>query len=223
MYRMPLQMSKGSDVMTKQMTTKDKLLNILKRHYELTIKEIMEYFSISEIAVRRHLHELVREDFIKRVSNKQEIGRPYYSYLLTEKGHQTFPNQDDTLSLELLEDLEALYGEQAVTDVLTKWKNREKKLFEQEIKTSDFDEKIEQVAKIRHEHGYMVEVEQTEKGNYQIKYFNCPIATVACAYDQICCIEKNIFEEVFENSEVTPKTMLTKGDHCCTWTINRPN
>lgn len=209
-------------IVNKLTSTKDMLLNILKRHHELTMKEIMEHFSISEIAVRRHLHELVQQGFVKRISNKQEIGRPFYTYLLTDKGHSTFPNQDDTLPLELLEDLESLYGEQAVTDVLGKWKDREKEMLQEAIYTSDFDEKIEKVAKIRHEHGYMVEVEKTDRNDYVMKYFNCPVATVACAYKQLCVKEKDIFEELFTNSEIRAESMITKGDHLCKWTIKRP-
>jgi len=73
--------------MSRDLSTKDKLLEVLKMNQELTIKEMMENFTISEIAVRKQLHELVREGFVLRKKNPNEIGRPFYTYLLTDKGH----------------------------------------------------------------------------------------------------------------------------------------
>jgi len=119
--------------MIKRASTKDKLLNILKKDHKSTIKEIMDYFTISEIAVRRHLNELEQQGFITREEVKQEISRPYYVYLLTEKGHQTFPNQYEQLPIELLQDLEAVQGKQAVTEVLAQRLQREKAYFNERI------------------------------------------------------------------------------------------
>lgn len=208
-------------MMNEQMTTKDKLLHVLKKHHELTIPELMEYFSISEIAVRRQLNDLVRQKFIKRISNKQKIGRPYFTYSLTSKGHGEFSNQDGQITLELLEDLESLYGEHAVTDVLRKWQNREKDFLDQRFNKADFDEKVRRIAELKHDNGYIVELHQTEDGDYILKYYHCPIAKVACAYQQLCSIETEVFEDIF-HSEVSQESMITQGDHYCAWTIKRP-
>lgn len=218
-----LLMSKRNVIkMTKPLTTKDQLLNVLKMNGEQTIKDIMEHFTISEIAVRRHLQELVREGFVQREKNVQEIGRPYYTYMLTDQGHDTFPNYERMMSVELLEDLEELYGEEAVNELLGKWKEREHALIKSQMKTDDFDEQIKQVAKIREDLGYMVQVEELDEGDYVLQYFNCPVSTVACAYKQLCTKEMEIFEEIFSESEIKVKSMITKGDHYCTWKIKRP-
>src|SRR5690625_847383 len=110
----------------KLIPTKQKSLNILKKDQKIKIKEIMTYFSISEIAVRRHIHELIQQGFIKKHSMKQKIGRPYYTYELTEKGHATFPNENETLTREIVEELEATPGEQAAKRVVGKRMKRER-------------------------------------------------------------------------------------------------
>lgn len=66
-------------------STKEKLLFILKRDSEASIKEIMDYFTISNVAVRRHLNDLIREGFVAERTEKQEIGRPYLIYSLTKR------------------------------------------------------------------------------------------------------------------------------------------
>src|SRR5690625_4717401 len=83
-----------SDEMIKSFTsTKRKLLIVLKKSNESSMKEIMQHFNLSEIAIRRHLHDLIREQLVEEHSVKQEIGRPFKVYRLTTKGHELFPNQ----------------------------------------------------------------------------------------------------------------------------------
>lgn len=208
--------------MRKGASTKEKLLQILKKDHKSTIKDIMVYFSISEIAIRRHLNELEQQNLIKREEVKQDIGRPYYVYSLTEKGHQTFPNQFEQLPLEILQDLEASQGKHAVSDLLKHRKNREVNMFYDQLKNKSFDEKIAEMAKIQDEKGYMIEYEKNDAGDYEIKNYNCPIINIASAYRQLCSNEKQVYAEVFPGSKVISKTCITRGDHYCHWVITNP-
>ncbi|HLS07139.1 MAG TPA: DeoR family transcriptional regulator [Bacillota bacterium] len=208
--------------MQKRASTKEKLLNILKKDHESTIKDIMVYFSISEIAVRRHLNELESQDFVQRKKIKQDIGRPYYVYCLTEKGHQTFPNQFEQLPLEILQDLEDSQGKQVVNDVLNQRMSREIESFNKKLKDKTFDEKVAALATIQDNKGYMIEYEKNKAGDYEIKNYNCPIINIASQYRQLCTNEKKTFSKVFPGSEVISKTCITRGDHYCQWVITKP-
>lgn len=208
--------------MRKQASAKEKLLNVLKKDHKCTIKDLMVYFTISEIAVRRHLHELEQQGFVKKEEVKQDIGRPYHVYLLTDKGHQTFPNQYEQLPLELLQDLEDIQGKQAVTSVLAKRMEREKKLFKEHVKADDFDQKIVEVARLQDKKGYMIEYKKTSEGDYEVTNYNCPILNIASSYKQLCSNEKQVLSEVFSESDVISKTCITRGDHYCQWVITKP-
>ena len=54
--------------MNKRTSSKEKILYILKKDSEISIKDLMEYFSISEVAVRRHLNDLIRQGFVRKNS-----------------------------------------------------------------------------------------------------------------------------------------------------------
>ena len=208
--------------MNKRTSTKQKLLNILKKDHKLTMKEIMAYFTISEIAVRRHIHELIQQGFLKKQSMKQEIGRPYYIYELTEKGHATFPNENDTLPLEILQDLEAVEGPQVVKKVLAKRMERDKAAFQQTIESDCFDENIATIVKIQEDKGFMIEYEQTENGDYEIRNYNCPIMNIASKYQQVCLNEKKVLSDVFSDSKVISKSCIATGGKYCEWVITQP-
>lgn len=203
--------------------TKQKLLNVLKREDYSSIKEVMEHFAISEIAVRKHLRELIGRGFVKEKVVKQEIGRPYHLYSLTSKGHGTFPNQHEQLPLELLRDLEELKGEVAVNDLLLKRKQREEVELTKRMQNVTFDQKVEQMVEYQNEKGYMIEYEKTTDGNYAIKNYNCPIYNLASSYGQICNHEKEMYRNVFTGSTVDSDACLTTGDHFCCWIIKKPD
>lgn len=208
--------------MNKRTSTKQKLLNILKKDHELTIKEIMAYFAISEIAVRRHIHELIQQGFLKRQSIKQKIGRPYYTYGLTEKGHATFPNENETLPLEILQDLEAIQGQQAVKNVLAQRMERERTQYLEEVESENFDQRVATIVRIQEEKGFMIEYDQINDGDYEIRNYNCPIINIASKYQQVCSNEKQVLGEVFHRSKVNLRSSIATGEKYCKWIITRP-
>src|SRR5690625_6701533 len=116
---------------------------------ESTMKEIMEHFSISETAVRKHLQELISNGFIKERVVKQEIGRPYHLYSLTGKGHATFPTQEGQLPLDLLQDLEEVGGKQLVNELLLKRREREEEELFSELEHKSFAEKVRKLTELQ--------------------------------------------------------------------------
>jgi|SRR5699024_1242513 len=204
------------------MTTKEKILMLLKKDPFMTIKDLMSHFTISEVAVRKHLRELENNSFIQAHVVRQDIGRPYYTYELTDKGHATFPNQYDTLPLDLLRDLEEAEGSEAVKRLLARRAEREEEMFKQYIMSNNFDEKIESLVNLLEEKGYMFDVKQTDEGDYKIINYNCPIINIATSYRQICKNEQGMMGNLFPKSDVQASDCITAGDHYCKWLITRP-
>lgn len=203
--------------------TKQLILTLLKRNHEMTIDGFMEYFSISEIAIRKHIHELENQGLIKAYSRKQKIGRPRNYYELTESANRLFPNQYESLPVELLRDLEELQGEDAVLTLLEKRMQKELVFFQSEISSTNFDDKVARVAELQEKRGYMVEVEKKVDGSYEMKHFNCPIANIANAYEQVCKNEHKVFRKIFSDSYVDCSACMTSGDHYCNWVIHFPS
>lgn len=204
-------------------TTKDQLLMLFKKSDGITIEEIMKAFTISEPAIRKHLYELEKQGLVLKKQHKQKIGRPFFTYELTKKGHGLFPNQYESLPVELLEDLEDLQGPQAVRALLNKRLEREQEELREELKQfKQFEDKITALVDLQNRNGYMIEVEKNADGHFILTNFNCPIANIAHKYRQVCTNEKKLYSNVFENSEVVPETFITTGDHVCKWMIKVP-
>lgn len=209
--------------MRKRKTTKEKILEVLKKEDRSSIKDLAEYIAISEVAIRRHINDLIRQRFVQEEEVKQEIGRPYYVYSLTGKGHRTFPNQYEELPVEMLQDLETLYGKKAIKDLLKLKKNREKEEMLPYLEDKDFDEKVEKFIELLEEKGYMIEYKKTEEGHYEIKNYHCPIYNVSSQYNIVCQNEKEMYQSIFPDSEITDLSCMSKGCNHCFWVITNPD
>src|SRR5699024_2595763 len=151
-----------------QRSTKDKILMVLKKRHELSMKELVTYFTISETAVRKQLNELLRQGFAQERIVKKEIGRPYYLYKLTSKGHEAFPNHNDQLPIQLLEDLKESEGEAAVSRLLKTRQVREAKELREVTPADSFKNKIEQLIAIRRKRVISLIWTKTKKGIFKL-------------------------------------------------------
>ncbi len=68
------------------MSSKDKILYLIKKNVSLTVNELTEYLHITHMAVRKHLSMMEGDGLIQSHEIKQPMGRPLQTYLLTDKG-----------------------------------------------------------------------------------------------------------------------------------------
>ncbi|GGP13920.1 helix-turn-helix transcriptional regulator [Oceanobacillus neutriphilus] len=206
--------------MGKRISTKDRIIQVLKEQGTLTMDAIMEHFAISETAVRKQLHMLVQEGFIEVQQHKKEIGRPYHTYTLTEQSQVRFPNRYKELSLDLLHDLEELQGNQLISELLKKQSSKEKEQLKKYLdKYSTTEEKITALKDLQNKSGYMLQVESKEQDGFQLNNFHCPYLEVAKDYPVMCQYEKEMYEALFPDREIKTKSLLVDGEKCCQWRI----
>lgn len=203
--------------MGKDMNSRQIILTILKRNEEQTVAALAKELGVTEMAVRRHLRELEKDGLIESRSERQAMGRPSYKYSLTAKGDESFPRNYDDLSLGILEDLEKLSGTYMIDRLFEQRKKRLLSMYEGEM-TGSFAERIEALARIQSESGYMVEYEQLTDGSYQFIEYNCPIAKIAKKFPVACFCEQQLFENLLKTNKVERTSCIaTENSNCCTY------
>lgn len=202
-------------------STRSVVLTLLKRKHEMTTAELSEMLKITEMAVRRHLRGLEDEGLITSRLVRQTMGRPVHKYYLTEKGNENFPRNYSQLSLGFLDDLQDLYGKEAVNQLFEKRHNRLHDSYEASV-TGTLKERIRALADIQNEQGYMVQWSENKDGSYEFIEYNCPIAHVAKAYPIACTCEKKLFKELLHTESVERTAcMAENGDAHCVYKINK--
>lgn len=201
--------------MATKISTKDRILQLLKKQVSLTVNDLTEELNISHMAVRKHLDSLQKDKLIFSKEVKQPIGRPLQIYLLTDKGESLFPKNYEGITLEFLQDIEAMYGKESIDDLFHKREERLTSEYTQRLAPKNAVEKIEEIVAIQNEKGYMADLSQINENTFELIEYNCPIIAVANQYKTACQCETNILKSVLGTDDVRRASCKTDGnDHC---------
>ncbi|TVY00276.1 helix-turn-helix transcriptional regulator [Paenibacillus cremeus] len=208
-------MNQEQDVSTRKV-----ILTMLKTKGLLSVNEMAKQLGITEMAVRRHLNTLERDGLIDSKLVRQAMGRPTNLYFLTENAEELFPKKYHHLTLDLLEELVTLAGENKVEQLFEGRKERLISRYEDRMAGKSLDERVKELADIQNANGYMVELEETDNGDYVINEYNCPISQVANQYNHACSCELSMFKSLL-GAEVERTECLAKGGSKCAYHIQK--
>ncbi|WP_139490743.1 helix-turn-helix transcriptional regulator [Brevibacillus dissolubilis] len=205
--------------MTKDQTsTRDQILHMLKLKGSLPVSDIANDLGITEMAVRRHLNTLERDDLITSTLVRQAMGRPTNVYSLSQQADELFPRNYSDLTLDFLKDIQEIDGDDKIDALFNRREDRLEEIYRQQIQ-GELEDRVAALAELQNEKGYMVEWEKDEEtGDYLLKEFNCPIAQVAREFTQACQCELSLFRKVLETT-VEQTHCMAKGAEKCVYRI----
>ena len=203
---------------TQATPTRDRVLAIIKREGDVTVKQLTIELDITPMAIRGHLNKLERDQFIKVGNVKQKLGRPLQIFSLTEKGDTCFPKNYGQFSVSLLESLKEINDGQILNQVIEK---REEKLIRERTKflekATTPHEKLELYAKCLDRMGYMPTVEKVSEVKYLFHENNCALRDIANNFNFCCSSELKILCAIFPEAKVTRVANQAHKDTRCTY------
>lgn len=198
--------------------TQRHVLEVVKRHGEVTPAELAKALEISSSAVRQHLTALRIVGLVVSHKDHGQAGRPAERYQATTLAEPLFATASNTLPIELLGHMEAeepaLIGRvfdrrrrQMVDDA----KNR--------LAGKSADEQVAVLTTLLDEQGYLADFEGVEPGHFRINLHNCAIWAVANRYPQACAAELDYLRALIPEAHVQRITHKTSGAHTCAYDI----
>lgn len=203
---------------TQELSTRDTILHMLKTQGPLSAKSIASTLLVTEMAVRRHLGSLEKEGVIETELIRQAMGRPLALYRLSPHAESLFPNKYSTLTLDLLDELAEEAGEELVTRLFERRRDKLRQRYESGVSGKELADRVRTLTDIQNDNGYMAECEQTDDGKYVIKEHNCPISQVANQYNQACSCELELFSSLLQ-AKVERTECLASGGCRCVYVI----
>jgi predicted ArsR family transcriptional regulator len=195
-------------------STRDQILHMLKVKGSLSVSDMAVELGITEMAVRRHLNTLERDNLIKSTLVRQAMGRPTNVYSLSQEADELFPRNYSHLTLDFLRDLKEMDGLGKVEMLFRRRENRLEEVYRNHMK-GDLQQRVATLAELQNEKGYMVEWDKDEEtGSYRIKEYNCPISQVAREFNQACTCELSLFRRVLQADVEQTSCMAKGGDKC---------
>lgn len=200
------------------LTTRERILYLLRRKGPQTAQELSQALDISVNAVRQHTSCLQESGLIESRDRRRKVGRPGHEYVLCPKSEDAFPKGYKDIALSLLDAAKAIGGHDLVNKLLLYRRNQVFQEYASAIRGLPLQEKLARIAQGQDERGYLAHVEQIDDGQALIQH-NCPIQELSQCFPEFCESERKMYEELLE-SEVELEQCRAQGAQCCRFTTN---
>ena len=197
------------------------IIGLLKRKGPADAIILAKELELTPMAVRQHLYELHKEEFLTTYNEPRKVGRPAKIWALTPKADIFFPDEHSELAVSLLNNVRKALGPAQFKKVLQS--RQEEKIAEYSVKIKpnySVLKKLQILAEIRTGEGYEAEVRKEKNGEHLFIENHCPICKAAQACAGLCEIELNIFKKVIgEEHEIIRTEHIIDGQRRCVYSI----
>src|SRR5262252_9640800 len=201
--------------------TRRAIVQLLKTEGPLTSSQLAERLGVTAMAVRQHLYALESEKFVTMEERPVPIGRPAKHWQLTAEADRLFPDAYAELSVSLISALGDTFGPEGLKRVMESRTARQEQEYAGRIKPSGtLKQKLQQLARVRTDEGYMAEVLPGEKGSYLLVEHHCPICVAATQCQGFCSSELDLFRKVLgPDVEIQREEHIVSGARRCTYRV----
>ena len=209
------------ETQTGERKTRRAITKLLKTEGPIGSAQLAELLGLTAMAVRQHLYALQREGLVSAEERPVPIGRPAKFWRLTREADRLFPEAYAELSVALIDSVKDAFGDEGLERVLTSRCARQRVDYGKRIRPGDsLKRKLEQLAKVRTEEGYMAEVRAEGEESFLLIENHCPICAAANACQGFCATELDLFRSVL-GSDVTVERAehIISGDHRCVYRV----
>src|SRR5918994_1963094 len=197
--------------------TRRAITKLLKTEGPIDSAQLAERLGLTAMAVRQHLYALQREGLVAAEERPVPIGRPAKFWRITRAADRLFPEAYAELSVALINSVKDAFGDEGLERVLTSRCARQRMDYGKRIKPGDsLERKLQELAKVRTEEGYMAEVRTEGEGIYLLIENHCPICAAANACQGFCATELDLFRSVLGPGVTVERAEhIISGDRRC--------
>ncbi|MGJ8657916.1 MAG: helix-turn-helix transcriptional regulator [Akkermansiaceae bacterium] len=203
--------------------TRTRLLDLLKQHGPQEAQVLSEKLAITAMAVRQHLYQLRDEKLITHLLESRTIGRPAKLWQLTDEANRLFPDAHAALAVDLVSSLTTTFGKAGLDQLISvRAKEQIVQYSEQMPRASTLRQKLDKLAELRTNEGYMAEVSESEDGTLMFIENHCPICAAASVCSGLCAAELNVFSAVIGKDFVIERTeYILENARRCAYEIKK--
>lgn len=201
--------------------TRRAILNLLKQEGAMDSQALASRLKISAMAVRQHLYAMQEENLITYTEESRAMGRPAKLWQLTREADRFFPDGYAELTLGLINSVVEAFGEEGLERLLDVKTRHQIGVYQSTIEGQNLTEKLEALAEVRTEEGYMAEVQSLDDGSFLLVENHCPICAAATACTGLCARELEVFQTVLgEDVKVERTEHIVAGARRCAYRVN---
>lgn len=202
------------------MKTIDRILQSIKRDGAVTAKQLAQELDMTTMGARQHLQGLEDDGILAFHDVKVKVGRPTRHWSLTQKGHAQFADRHGELTIQMIDAVEAVFGQDGIAKVTAEREQHTIEAYRQTlISAKSLEEKLQILVELREQEGYMAELQQSDDG-YLLIENHCPICKAASRCPSLCKSELNVFQALLgDDCQIERSEHIIQGQRRCTYRV----
>jgi predicted ArsR family transcriptional regulator len=201
--------------------TRRRIVKLLKTEGPLDSATLADRIGVSAMAIRQHLYILQDQKMVMAKERPVPLGRPAKCWELTRQADRLFPDAYAELSVSLIDSLTDAFGAEGLQRILERRAARQRASYSARIlSTMPLRRKLQKLAQIRTEEGYMAELRFKGAGEYLFIENHCPICAAASSCTGLCANELALFRSIL-GSGITVERVehIVAGERRCAYRI----
>ncbi|WP_307690734.1 helix-turn-helix transcriptional regulator [Variovorax ginsengisoli] len=203
-------------------STGDRILYFIKTKGHASTASLAKTLEMTPEAARQQVQKLLTSGLI---AGRQEalpgVGRPRQNWVLTEAGNGRFPDTHAQLTVQMIGSVRKLFGEEGMDRLIAQREADARATYLQICRGPTLQERLEQLAAIRTQEGYMARVER-DAADWLLIEDHCPICIAARTCQGFCRSELQLFQEVVgADATVNREQHVLAGAARCVYRIAR--
>jgi len=201
--------------------TRRRIVKTLKTEGPMDSAGLAARLKVTPMAVRQHLYALQQEKLVSAEERPVPVGRPAKYWRLTREADRLFPDAYAELNVALIDAVGKTFGPDGMQRLLDTRLARQSAEYAARITSSaPLAKKLEQLARVRTDEGYMAEVKRDGRGFLFIEN-HCPICAAAALCQGFCATELDLFRKVLgPGVSVERAEHIVSGDRRCAYRIS---
>lgn len=190
-------------------SARGKVLAHLKRQGPQCAERVAEALGVTAMAVRQHLYALEADGFVAFTQEARPRGRPLKLWAAAGKADSYFPDAHAALSVDLIESVRSVFGEEGLDRLIQARTERQKRDYAQRLKGAQtLRAKVQALARLRTQEGYLAEAQAAPDGGFLLLENHCPVCEAARACTGLCRQELDLFR-----TTLGPDVKVEREDH----------
>jgi DeoR family suf operon transcriptional repressor len=172
-------------------TSAGKVLKVIQRRGQASIKEVATDLGVTPSAVRLHLNQLQARGAVSADKVHDGVGRPHFIYSVTPAAHSLFHRDYGDLARLLLEEVARTQGPEALPLALKRVAEGLAHGYRDQVVGQELADRVEAWAELLDERGIAVRIERTDEG-FVLDEHGCLYQDVAAQNRAVCEMERQV-------------------------------
>lgn len=170
----------------------------------LPVSELSRRIDASYMAVKQYCEDLKKLGYLERSRiPRTEVGRPEIFYRLTAKADAIFPQAGTPFSLDLLENLKPIFGENAPDRLLFEhFRRQQEQWLPKLVKAKSLVEKATLLSGLREKSGCFDRCKYDPEKGFRIEEYHHPLQRIFEKYPRGIAMEVRMMEELLGSKVV---------------------